>query len=206
MREAQARSEPDDIIEVIRTVAKQAVRHFLVSDASLETSDLEQEVLGKLVRCIPKIAKALKPAALARTIARNHLIDTYRHAAQFVFSPVSRFGGEDDGSGEALEKLLNNPSQEFLQMERAMGAAEIVSCAVAQLPRDEAQVVRLHDWQEMSFAMIAESMNISETTARNLYWQACKRLEGPLERFRHVRRIWFGEKCGWDQQQGTLWT
>jgi RNA polymerase sigma-70 factor (ECF subfamily) len=59
--------------------------------------------------------------------------------------------------------------------------ARALQIAMAQLPEDYQRVIRLREWDELSFPDIGQRMNLSEDAARKLWRRAIVKLESMLQ-------------------------
>jgi RNA polymerase sigma factor (sigma-70 family) len=113
---------------------------------------------------------AERQLAWLRRVARNKVIDHYRHAALFTMQPLEQAEETED---------------ERLTPEQRAEARENSSClaqALAQLAPEQQELVRLRYVQELPFAQIAELLGKSEGTVRKMLSRTLRRLRTLYER------------------------
>src|SRR5262249_59988311 len=78
----------------------------------------------------------------------------------------------ESGSRAGLEGSSSDPGEKAERKERTRH----VLAAVEKLPPEEAELVRLHNFEGMTFADIAGRLGCSETTARERWVEALEQL------------------------------
>lgn len=106
-----------------------------------------------------------------RRVARNKVVDHYRHIALFTMQPLEQAEEHED------ERLT--PEQQAEAQENYT----YLSQALEQLPFDQRELVRLRYVQELPFAQIAELMGKSEGTVRKMLSRTLRRLRTLYEQY-----------------------
>jgi len=113
--------------------------------------------------------------AWLRRVARNKVIDHYRHTALFTLQPLEQAQDTED---ESL-----TPEQRAEEQEQHTSLLQ----AIEQLPPDQRELVRLRYVQELPLTQIAELMEKSEGTVRKMLSRTLRRLRTLYEQ--HQRGI-----------------
>ncbi len=114
-----------------------------------------------------------------RQILRNDINRVRRQYVEAERRSVDRERRLDDSSLGAPElvDLAQTPGTDAVLREEA----RLLKEAMEKLPENYIQVIRLRDWEELSFPEIGRTMNLTEEAARKLWKRAITRLEEILE-------------------------
>jgi RNA polymerase sigma-70 factor (ECF subfamily) len=113
--------------------------------------------------------------AWIRQILKNDLLDANRRFRVTQRRQVGRETSLDDSRQahpEALDQA-NTPGTDALLREQA----ELLNRSMSQLPEAYQQVLRLRNWQELSFAEIGLQLDCSPEAARKLWYRAVLKLQ-----------------------------
>ncbi len=162
--------EPDAVRTVYREYGKlvYAVAYKVLGDRSL-AEEAAQETFVRAWRGAASYDPSRELGPWMATIARRTAIDVYRRAAR-------RVHGSLDESDPGLVELP--PS-----VERAYDVWE-VRRALAQLPPEEATLVRLQHLEGLTQSEIAQRMGIALGTVKSRTFRAHRRLAGLLGHLR----------------------
>lgn len=114
-----------------------------------------------------------------RQILRNDINRVRRQYVEAERRSVDRERRLDDstlGTPELVD-LAQTPGTDAVLREEA----RLLKEAMEKLPENYIQVIRLRDWEELSFPEIGRTMNLTEEAARKLWKRAISRLEEILE-------------------------
>jgi RNA polymerase sigma-70 factor (ECF subfamily) len=133
----------------------------------VESRDAVQEVFIRLVRQPQRFDGVRDARAFLLRLAHNAAIDAIRKRSAHA---------------EAIERAGREPAELFASSaspdERAY--REAVGHALAALPEEQRAVVHLKIWEDLTFAVIAETLGIPANTAASRYRYALDKLEGLL--------------------------
>ncbi|MEZ6037072.1 MAG: RNA polymerase sigma factor [Planctomycetota bacterium] len=165
------------------------VRNRLSAEVRREgdTQDFVQEALLEVLRDGPRFSID-NPAAFRALLARiveNTLIDRQRYMHR-------------ERRDRRREKAL--PTDSVLQLDKPVESVTAPSAhaerseqqawlrlALELLDPDDREVIRLRDWEELSFAEVATALGIQDEAARKRYRRALPRLAQKLELLRRGR-------------------
>ena len=142
-----------------------------------EAEDLTQEVFLRLYRCRKSYAPRAKFSTwlfhITQNVARNALRRRRRHAwLHFV-----KFDEGDEGGGERRPPAAEqSPS---LPLERRELAQEVRG-AMAGLVGRQRQALEMHQFQDRSYAEIAEELELSPEATKSLLYRARVQLRDAL--------------------------
>jgi len=108
---------------------------------------------------------APRQLAWLRRVARNKIIDHYRHTALFTFQPLDLI--------QELEDHRLTPEQQAEQQEQWACLAQ----AIERLSPDQQELIRLRYEQELRLSQIAAVMGKSEATVRTMLSRTLRRLQ-----------------------------
>lgn len=161
---------------------------FTTLRAKLDASDVAQEVLIDAREAVGRFAGRTERELLAwlRSILTRRLVDFARkHHTPGGRAVVHERSLQEclDESSHALGKLAApavSPSRHAAQRELSSVVAE----ALAKLPRDQEDVVRLRSIQGLGWDEVARLMGRSNDAARQLWVRALRRLRPLVENLR----------------------
>ena len=118
--------------------------------------------------------------AWLRQILKNDMRQAYRYHAQTDRRQIRRESPIDDS--RQLGKRL--PGREYTPSTQAgiHEEGELLQQALSELPEDYQQVIRMRNWQKMTYAQIGEQTGRSEEAARKLWARAIVSLKDRLRR------------------------
>jgi RNA polymerase sigma-70 factor (ECF subfamily) len=129
-----------------------------------ETRDILQEVFLKISRRPEQLEALRDPRAWLLRLAHHQAVDRMRH----------RSAGE-----RALEYLAVEPAPLFAASPDPDEASfrSALATALAELPAEQRAVVHLKLWEELTFAEIAETLDIPPNTAASRYRYGIDKLQ-----------------------------
>ena len=129
-----------------------------------DAEDAVQATLTKIAAQPHKLHLVEHPWPYMLQMVRNESLQTIRKRKRLAFLPD-------------LRDLLTRCPVDQLEQEDRYRAIWV---AIRRLPRDQAEVVVLKIWEEMTFAQIGEFLAISHDTAASRYRYAMRRLSAML--------------------------
>lgn len=132
-----------------------------------DTNDIMQEVFVRL---------CTKPSLLENISNLRSWLIKMAHRIAIDFIRRSQFRERTHVSATKELLLFDSPhdaKEEDFQIH--------VSAAMAELPEEQRAVVHLKIWEEMTFAQIADTLNISQNTAASRYRYALEKLKSHLQ-------------------------
>ena len=132
------------------------------SDA--DTRDVLQELFLKLAAHPPQLTAIRQPRAWLLRIAHNLAIDALRRRT---------------GHNSAIERAAAEPAPLFAPAPNPDEASyrAALAAALAELPPEQRAVVHLKLWEDLTFAEIAEALDIPPNTAASRYRYAIDKLQ-----------------------------
>jgi RNA polymerase sigma-70 factor (ECF subfamily) len=114
-----------------------------------------------------------------RQILRNDLNQARRHFFATARRNVDREHRLDDSQivQPSIIDAMHTPGTDAMHQEEVRS----LETALANLPEDYRQVIRLRNWDELPFAEIGRRMNLSEDAARKLWYRAIVKLQAQLQ-------------------------
>jgi RNA polymerase sigma-70 factor (ECF subfamily) len=167
----------DGDADAVRTVYRQygrlvyAVAHRVLADASL-AEEATQTTFLKAWRAASGLDDEREIEPWLATIARRVAIDIYRREAGRGADPLEFAPASDPA-------LVTRP-----ESAEAMSDVWEVRRAVADLPSDEREIVRLQHFDGLTHAQIAERLGLAAGTVKSRSFRAHKRL---AEQLGHLR-------------------
>ena len=129
-----------------------------------DTRDVLQELFLKIAARPDQLAAVRQPRAWLLRLAHNLAIDTLRRRA---------------GHDHAIERAAAEPAPLFAPSqnpdETSYRAA--LASALAELPAEQRAVVHLKLWEDLTFAEIADALDIPPNTAASRYRYAIDKLQ-----------------------------
>ncbi|MEQ1903029.1 MAG: sigma-70 family RNA polymerase sigma factor [Pirellulaceae bacterium] len=153
-RDLQAKMGASDMIQQTMLEAYEHFDQFRGASPEEFKGWLRQILINEFSRARKHYFKAQ-----SRQVAREHRLNDSQ-----IFQP-------------AIPDHLNTPGTDALIREQSRA----LELAMAQLPENYQQVIRLRDWEDQSFPQIGEQMKISEEAARKLWRRAIVKLESLLQ-------------------------
>jgi RNA polymerase sigma-70 factor (ECF subfamily) len=157
----------------------------VATQAKVGASDLVQDAMLSAQRAIGEFRgeTAQELRGWLRRILLNDILQTQR---KFTGTAKRQIGREipldhnDSQRGTTADPacLELTPSDQVIAEEEA----ETLRRAMDQLPAEYQQVLRLRNWQDLSFVEIGRQMNRSPEAARKLWSRAVMQLQGILNR------------------------
>ena len=130
------------------------------------------------LRALAPLPRALHRARLAEAGAGRPPDAEARHRARFATAQGDGLLFETALSGEVPIAASPDPGPEVLAGRRQL--RRLVASALAELPRDECELVRRHALEGQPLAHAAESLGLGEARAGRLYRRALLRLRARL--------------------------
>lgn len=129
-----------------------------------DTRDVLQELFLKLASRPQQLAGVRQPRAWLLRLAHNLAIDTLRRRK---------------GHDHAIERAAAEPAPLFATTGDPDEASfrSALAAALADLPREQRAVVHLKLWEDLTFAEIAETLDIPPNTAASRYRYGIDKLQ-----------------------------
>lgn len=187
--QAGDREATDRLLERHRQALRQMVQMRL--DARLrqrvDVSDVVQEVLVEASRRLQEyLAHPTMPYHLwLRQIARDRIIDTYRRHRGSSKRSLDREmaldlpAGDAHSTQELVRQLVGReltPAQAAVQAE----LAQLVAAAIRELPEQDAEILVMRHYEQLSNQEIAQALGLTEPAASMRYLRALRRLKERL--------------------------
>src|SRR5882672_3318000 len=186
----------DESLEVTRqpvaTVAPSGAGDLDLVRLALAARPLEQSRLIERMMCVPSILNALN-ARMGWPLSEDELADTAQNTATLVWRKLPTFNGtsllETWFYGIARFEMLNALRHKRLRTtdeivdetssEREAGPdvdVERIRAALDRLEAEQAQVVRLHHFDELTLDQCAAHLGLSLSATKRRYYRAVERL------------------------------
>jgi RNA polymerase sigma-70 factor (ECF subfamily) len=173
------------LLEVCRPYLLKVAREYLATDlqAKLGASDVVQDAFLEAQRDFGRFSGLTEAdmRAWLRSILLHNLKNLTRHYRHYGKRRVDR----ETGLAEALLDELTAPGSTTDQTPSAEARArERDACldrALAQLPEDQREIIRLRNYERLSFAEAGARMGRSADAARKLWGRAIGHLQRLLE-------------------------
>lgn len=158
------------LAELFDLTAQRLVRYAsTISGNQPDAEDALQAVFSQLARDPRYITAALSPWP--------YLIRSVRNETLRILRKKSRIGVLRANSSNQNSAASHSPSEQLLTDEIGQHVRRIIQ----SLPPEQAEVVLLKHWEELTFAEIAESLNLSQNTVASRYRYAMEKLQRSLE-------------------------
>jgi RNA polymerase sigma-70 factor, ECF subfamily len=160
---------PDRLEEIYRQHAPALFRFLIrLTGDETETKDALQEIFIRLAKSPALLEGVASPRSYLFRLAHRLVIDRYRResARQHYEEEASREGDP------AASPVSNAGDVAWLQ--------ELLAISLNALPPEQKAVVVLKIWEEMTFAQIAEVLEIPANTAASRYRYALDKLHTDL--------------------------
>ncbi|MFM7057974.1 MAG: RNA polymerase sigma factor [Planctomycetota bacterium] len=155
------------LAELFDLTAQRLVRYAsTIAGNQSDAEDALQSVFSLLARDPRYITAALSPWPYLIRSIRNETLRILRKNARR--GPLRADATPQNGS---------NPAEECLTDE----VAQHVRRLLQSLPPEQAEVILLKHWEELTFAEIADSLNLSQNTVASRYRYALEKLQRSLE-------------------------
>ncbi|RKY16601.1 MAG: hypothetical protein DRP90_07745 [Planctomycetota bacterium] len=138
-----------------------------------EARDVVQDVFMRLFEKRESIRKPEALIPFLRITARNRALDVLRRKRCSPLPP-DLAGPSSEGGG------AGDPEADLLRVEESRDLTEAVKAAVADLPPDQREVIRLRYELRLSYAEIAEYLGCNRSVVRGRLYRAHKTLAGRL--------------------------
>jgi RNA polymerase sigma-70 factor (ECF subfamily) len=138
-------------------------------------SEVAQDTLVRLYGALPGRKSDLPLRPFIYRIARNRAIDVLRERKALPFSELVRTD-EDESPVEAVP----DPEPLPAELVERKDLQELLQAAIGALPPRYRQVVALRYSTDMTFAEIAEALDMPENTAKTLFQRAKGMLRAAL--------------------------
>jgi RNA polymerase sigma-70 factor (ECF subfamily) len=160
---------PDRLEEIYRQHAPALFRFLIrLTGDEAETKDALQEIFVRLAKSPALLEDVASPRSYLFRLAHRLVIDRYRRQS-------ARRHYEEESHREGEPSALPEPSAgdaEWLQ--------KLLASSLDALPPEQKAVVVLKIWEEMTFAQIAEVLEIPANTAASRYRYALDKLHTDL--------------------------
>jgi RNA polymerase sigma-70 factor (ECF subfamily) len=190
---AQVRSGDQAATERLLERHRQALRQMVQMRLDprlrqrLDVSDVVQEVLVEASRRLQEyLAHPTMPYHLwLRQIARDRIIDAYRRHRGSSKRSLDREmafelpGGDAHSTQQLLRQLVGReltPAQAAVQAE----LAQLVAAAIRELPEQDAEILLMRHYEQLSNQEIAQALGLTEPAASMRYLRALRRLKERL--------------------------
>lgn len=173
MRRRFRAGDPDAVRTVYRSYGRlvYAVAYRVLGDRGLAEEATQQAFL-KAWRAAETLDEGREMGPWLATIARRVAIDVHRREA-------GRYAGQLESVAQADPALVTEP-----QSAEALYHVWEVRRAVAQLPPEEQEIVRLQHFEGLTHVQIAERLNLAPGTVKSRSFRAHKRLAVELGHLR----------------------
>jgi RNA polymerase sigma factor (sigma-70 family) len=168
------------------TALHQHVQHKLPDRAARHFSadDILQQVFSQVFRDICRFEPRREASLLAwlKTIADHRLIDALRKIDKGGMHQVT---ASHATSAESLRDLIDVVCHESATPSRKAASNEAIAAmqvAIAALPSDQQEVIRLHWLEQKSASDIARETGRTEAAVRGLIYRGQKNLEAAMGR------------------------
>ena len=162
-------------------VANQVLPHELRQKAG--ASDVVQETLLQVKKNFDRFQGTSERELMAwlRGVLMNNVQEITRRFLKTEMREIQREVSLDQGLSGAegdylIDNMVHSPGSQVVATEEAAR----LSAALARLPAEYRQVIRLRNWEERSFVEIGESLGRSADSARKLWARAIKQLKSEL--------------------------
>ncbi len=158
------------LAELFDLTAQRLVRYAsTIAGNQPDAEDALQAVFSLLARDPRYITAALSPWPYLIRSIRNETLRILRKKSRSTLLRSKSSSQNSAGSHTPPEQLLTD---EIGQQVRRI---------IQSLPPEQAEVVLLKHWEELTFAEIAESLNLSQNTVASRYRYAIEKLQRSLE-------------------------
>ncbi len=158
------------LADLFDLTAQRLVRYAsTIAGNQSDAEDALQAVFSLLARDPRYITAALSPWP--------YLIRSIRNETLRILRKNSRNGPLRADPANTAPHHNSNPAHELLTEEISQHVRRILQ----SLPPEQAEVVLLKHWEELTFAEIADSLNLSQNTVASRYRYALEKLQRSLE-------------------------
>jgi RNA polymerase sigma-70 factor (ECF subfamily) len=147
---------------------------YRVLGASEDSRDLCQEVFLKAYRALGTFKREARFSSWLYQIALNACRDRLRRRRGRVQVSL-------DEAGDALENA-HPAAPTALDLIEARDLARAVEAAMAALPHEQREVIALKEYQGLTFAEIAEALDVPVSTVKTRLYRGLGQLRQQLER------------------------
>jgi RNA polymerase sigma-70 factor (ECF subfamily) len=178
------------------TAAPDGVQDLELVRLALRARPLEQARLIERMMCVPSILNAIN-ARMGWPLSEDELADTAQNTATLVWRKLPTFNGtsllETWFYGIARFEILNalrhkrlrtaDPIDDEISSVREEDPdvdVERIRAALDRLEDEQAQIVRLHHFDDLTLDQCAAHLGISLSATKRRYYRAVERLHGYL--------------------------
>ena len=147
---------------------------YRVLGAGEDSRDLCQEVFLKAYRALGTFKREARFSSWLYQIALNACRDRLRRRRGRVQVSL-------DEAGDALESV-HDARPTALELVEARDLARAVEAAMAALPHEQREVIALKEYQGLTFAEIAEALDVPVSTVKTRLYRGLGQLRLQLER------------------------
>jgi len=160
------------LAELFDLTAARLVRYAAtIAGNQPDAEDALQAVFSLLARDPRYITAAQSPWPYLIRSIRNETLRILRKKSRSASLPADTASQNSNSQPSPPQQLLN---EEINQQIRRI---------LQSLPPEQAEVVLLKHWEELTFAEIADSLNLSQNTVASRYRYAIEKLQRSLEPF-----------------------
>ncbi|WP_240378181.1 RNA polymerase sigma factor [Bacillus piscicola] len=171
IRAIQKRSNEDAADQLVRKYYQEIYAFVFKQTIDQELAkDLTQEIFVSMLRSIYRYDGRASFRTWLYKIANARIIDYYR----------SKFYKENKHAPITSEELLEEPEDFVVDIEKKEEAQSVLD-VLARFDQQHQQIVRQKIYAEQTFAEIAASLSIPESTVKSQYYAAIKRLREELK-------------------------
>lgn len=123
--------------------------------STLDAEDILQDVFYQFVRVSEEVETIEKASAWLFQVARNKITDLYRKKKTVNFSQFDAGSDEDEGSLNFEDYIPDLTDLPDAVLTREM-VWEVLDEGLSEIPAEQRDVFRMHEFEEMSFNEIAE--------------------------------------------------
>lgn len=142
-----------------------------------KAEDLTQEVFLRVYRHVAGYKPRSQFKTWLYTIARNICLNEMRRKKERIVSLDDPAGPDGRGFAHRLsDKSVAGPDEDLIRREKMT----LVQAAVNELPEKQRAAVLLRRYEQMSYAEIAVTLNVSEKAVKSLLSRARQNLKNSL--------------------------
>jgi RNA polymerase sigma factor (sigma-70 family) len=123
--------------------------------STLDAEDILQDVFYQFVRVSEEVETIEKASAWLFQVARNKITDLYRKKKTVSFSQFDTGSDDEDGSLNFEDYIPDLTDMPDAVLTREM-VWEVLDEGLSELPEEQRDVFKMHEFEEMSFNEISE--------------------------------------------------
>jgi RNA polymerase sigma-70 factor, ECF subfamily len=161
-----------------RRIYNFSYKYFMDHDRAMEVS---QKTFIAMCRHLEGLQDASRFKSWLYKIAVNYCRDEWRRKAgnrAIPLDAVLNVEAEDSAAWEGSSRLADNPEGQYRQNE----LADLLQTCLLELSPEQREVVIMKEYEGLKFREIAETLNISENTAKSRMYYGLTALRKNLER------------------------